>query len=98
MPLLAVLTPLALQVAAAVTGFGGVAPVRRSAPAADAPVAPPAPAPVSVPAPPPQTFTPAPLPLAPAPMQTPPPAPPVARALRPIGLVTIREPAVAITF
>ena len=88
MPLVAVLTPLALHAAAAVYGFGWGAPLRPPAPPVEAP------APSSVPAPPP-------LP-APAPSVPPPPvptsAPAGARPLRPIGLVAIHEPVVAITF
>jgi len=92
MPLLAVLTPLALQIAAAVQGFGWVGPVQPSAPAGESAASTPA----SLP--PPESGPGAPPTLAPASLQTLGPAPTVVHAVRPIGLVTIREPAVAITF
>ncbi|HMF42136.1 MAG TPA: polysaccharide deacetylase family protein [Polyangia bacterium] len=78
MPILAVLTPLALHAAAAVHAFGPVAPFRSPRPPVEAP------APAAVPPPPPAP-TPA---MAPMPVHT----------LRPIGLVAVHEPAVAITF
>src|SRR5436190_13345437 len=83
MPLVAVLTPLALQAAAAVYGFGWVAPLLPPAP------------PVEAPAP---TAVPAPAPSVPVSLSAPTPAPAGARPLRPIGLVAIHEPVVAITF
>src|SRR5215831_7402940 len=92
MPLLGVLTFVALRVAAAVSGFGwAAAPFRPALPA---------PAPdFTVPAPPqePAPLLPqaqVPVPMVPMPM----PVPLSVGTIRPIGLVVTHEPTVAITF